>query len=187
MFYVKFLSILMLFNISFLKADDTLNIKDLIHEVKMYYPELNHTNIIFTFKNIHATAQVRPTFKSFFKKKGNRTYIIIFNKNIRNAGVLWEYSDSAKIGIIGHELAHICYFIEKSAGVICIDAVKYIFSNSFHAKYEKNTDVLCIKHGLGKNLYKRCTEKLNHSNFNEKYIRQFKKYYLSCEEILDLL
>lgn len=124
---------------------------DVIQLALQYYPELNKTNIHFRIKKTKSPLAARPTLWSIFRKPLKRKYIItISNKtNAKLTAILLEnLSFNAKVGVIGHELAHIsCYNSKKDVYFIGL-AFKH-FSKKAIDKAEFDTDKKCIEHGLG--------------------------------------
>lgn len=87
---------------------------------------------------------------------------------------------NAQIGIIGHELAHTVFYLDKGIGEMILIGLNYPFP-SFRAIFEKNTDRRTIAHGLGWQLLEYAThvrEKMDYENtsFGE-------AYYLNPEQV----
>lgn len=113
-----------------------------------YYPELKDVPITFRYHDIRTTMEVRPEFFSAIKNQ-NRRYIIFIGNNTHKEGVLLsEVSFNAQIGVIGHELAHIMDFEQRSIKSLFLLGLDYVTLKN-HAKYEKSIDALTIKRGLG--------------------------------------
>jgi hypothetical protein len=69
--------------------------------------------------------------------------------------------------VIGHELAHTAYFRARTRLQILRDGICYMFPG-FRQKFEKETDVRTISHGLGKQLYA-------WSTFRENNLKEYPK------------
>lgn len=114
-----------------------------------YYPELKNVPITFEYSDIKTTMEVRPEFLSALKSH-NRRYIIFIDNNVQhNQGVLLsEVSFNAQIGVIGHELAHIMDYQQRSVTSLLGLGIDYLIKKN-HAKYERSIDEYAIKRGLG--------------------------------------
>lgn len=147
-----------------------------------YYPELHDTSIEFKYSDIKTTMETRP--KSISAIRGsNRTYIIfIDNKVDNNYGILLnDVPFNAQIGLIGHELAHIADYKEKSSRELITFGIEYISDRK--ADIEKQTDRYTIKKGLGWQLKDWSNFVLNLSNANQAYKDYKKENYLTPKEI----
>jgi hypothetical protein len=60
-------------------------------------------------------------------------------------------SEEARLGVIGHELSHVVDFSGKNTWQCFKVAVGHLSANYLDS-FEYNTDMICIKHGLGKDL-----------------------------------
>ena len=60
---------------------------------------------------------------------------------------------NAKVGLLGHELAHIECYEEKSNFDLLVTGLKYLLSEKFKHEFEIDTDKRTIDHGLGWQLY----------------------------------
>ena len=119
------------------------------------YPELRDTKIIFRFREKITPLSSRPKFTSAFKKKLHRTYVITISTKSNNKFspiVFSKLPFNAQIGVLGHELAHVADFNEKSSWQLIGLSLK-MFNTKFVDRFEFNTDHICINHGLGYQLY----------------------------------
>ena len=148
-----------------------------------YYPELKDVPITFQYHDIKTTMEVRPEFGSAIKNH-NRKYIIFIDNNTHhNEGVLLgDVPFNAQIGVIGHELAHIMDFEQRSVKRIILLASGYeVFKN--HARYERSIDEYAIGRGLGWQLMEFADFIQNRSNASARYKRFKQINYLSSVEI----
>ena len=120
-----------------------------------FYPELNDVKIIFRFRKRTTPLTSRPQLLSTFKRKINRTYVITISTNTNEnlTPILFlNLPFNAQIGVLGHELGHIVEYKNKSTFHLMGIPI-----NMLNAKYtnrlEFNTDLICINHGLGYQLY----------------------------------
>jgi len=117
-----------------------------------YFPELKDIKIKFKLKNRETPLATRPTVVSMFRSAKKRTYIISISKkstNYLDAIVFKNLNYNAQIGVLGHELCHISEYLNKGFGKMCNVAAIEIFSKKAVDKFEFNTDLNCINHGLG--------------------------------------
>jgi hypothetical protein len=148
----------------------------------MHYPELKDTKIIFQSKNLKSTMVARPKGLNVFRKKGKRTYIIYINDTPDVKVPVDSVSFNAKVGVIGHELAHIVDYENKSALRIIGNAFGYS-NKKFRAKFERATDQRTIDHGLGWQCRDWSYYVHHYKNIPEDYLEYKRKIYMSYEEI----
>lgn len=147
-----------------------------------YYPELKNVPITFRYCDIKTTMEVRPEYFSALKSS-NRKYIISIGTNTHKQSVLLnETSFNAQIGVIGHELAHIMDFEQRSVKSLLILAFKYTVLGDW-AKYERSIDRLAIIRGFGWQEVEFANFVQNKSNASVKYKKFKKANYLSAVEI----
>jgi hypothetical protein len=60
---------------------------------------------------------------------------------------------NAQVGIIGHELAHVADFKQRSLLSLIGSGIGHIFSARYIDRFEFRTDSICIAHGLGYQLF----------------------------------
>jgi hypothetical protein len=123
-------------------------------EALSHFPELKNVRIRFRIKKSFATLKTRPSFLSMFMPKGHRSYIItISNKTTTPLMPLMfmHLSKEARTGVIGHELSHVLDFSKKNDWQCLTMAVGHL-SPRYLDHFEYNTDLICIQHGLGKDL-----------------------------------
>ncbi|MEP3839180.1 MAG: hypothetical protein ABJM36_16170 [Algibacter sp.] len=168
------------------------SIKSVAEQALKFYPDLKGISIIFKFKkNIKkSTMQARPTFGSFFKRKKKRSYIILISKTFKIADkeFLTKHIESdILIGWIGHELGHIMDYQNRSKLNLIWFGLKYLFSDSHIIEAERAADMFAVKHGMEKYILKTKNFILNHSDIKPEYKARIKRYYLSTEEIMELV
>lgn len=148
-----------------------------------YYPELQNTDIRFVYKDIKTTMSATPRISSFWHKK-NRYQININSKKKGQEGILLkEVPFNGRIGVLGHELAHIADYVRKKKLGLITFGIHYTLSKKFHAKYEKATDSQTIEKGLAWQLYDWADFVFHLSKASEKYRAYKRKFYLLPEEI----
>lgn len=147
-----------------------------------YYPELKDCQIEFIRGNIKTTMACRPTSKSLTRRY-NREYTITIDNNDEGQGILLENVPyNAQIGVIGHELAHILDYENRSSVSIAGLGVDYARGN-YPPEFEKQIDELTISRGLGWQLHDWADYVLNKSNASKNYKDFKRKIYLTPEEV----
>jgi hypothetical protein len=147
------------------------------------YPELCSTKIIFKKAKIKTTLNTRPTIISaLFCKKNNRKYVIRINNSSKAEILINQVCFNGKIGLLGHEFAHILDYSKVGFFGVVKRATSYL-TNKTKKKYENRIDLLTIKKGFGWQLYDWSDFVLNKSNATDKYKAFKRKIYLSPEQI----
>ena len=92
-----------------------------------------------------------PTLRSVFHKRLHRSYkIIISNKstNFFDPILFQHLSDSAKVGVLSHEFAHMLQFQQFSTWQFLAQPFRLLFSTRIDV-FERSTDILAISIGFG--------------------------------------
>ena len=157
-----------------------------------YYPELDSTRITFKFKkNIKkSTMQARPTFGSFFRSKKKRRYLILISETfkISDKEFLTRHIPSdIFVGWIGHELGHIMDYQDRNKLNLIWFGLKYLLSENHIVEAERAADSFAVSHGMEDYILKTKDFILNHADISQPYKDRIKRFYLSPEEIMDLV
>lgn len=115
-----------------------------------HYPELRDVKIRFIIDDVGIPLSSRPHWASMLRSARNRTYLVIMDSQLdgpRDALLLKNQPFNAQIGIIGHELAHTVYYINRSFWGILSDALCQL--NDCRIDFERATDRRLISYGLG--------------------------------------
>jgi hypothetical protein len=116
-----------------------------------FFPELKKNRIHFKVRNNGAPASSRPAWGSLFRNAGKRTYMVFINSgkdSSRFGSIFLNASDSAQVGVIGHELSHVVNFSKETSLGLMGMGVAHI-SKPYMDRFEFYTDSLAIAHGLG--------------------------------------
>lgn len=120
-----------------------------------FYPELKDAKITFRFRKRRTPLSSRPRLLGIFKKAKNRNYVITISTKSNASLVLILFNNvpyNAQIGVLGHELGHISEYQEMKMWQL--GGLIFKMFNSKHIdKFEYNTDLISIKHGLGYQLF----------------------------------
>ena len=115
-----------------------------------HYPELKEVRIQFVLDDVSIPLSSRPHWSSMLRSSRKRTYQVIMDTNMegpRAALLLKNQPFNAQVGIIGHELAHTVYYLDRSFFGIVGDALCQL--NSCRIDFERDTDRRLIDYGLG--------------------------------------
>jgi len=152
----------------------------------MQYPELWESAIVFKTKKLKTTMACRPKFLSLLRNKQQRKYLIIVNNQAHRTGkpVFDSLTFNAQVGLIGHELGHISYYLNRPSALVLLDGLRYICPK-FKRNFERETDIRTLKHGFKWQLF----EFSSYIQDNQYVLPEYKKYklkfYLSPQEIAD--
>lgn len=147
-----------------------------------YFFELRTIRIKFVYANINTTMACRPTSSSVLF--GKRQYQVFINNNPNFVGILLQdVPYNAQIGIIGHELAHVLDYEERTAKGVAQRGVNYLTRNAKRT-YERSIDKLTIRKGLGWQLYDWADFSMYKSTKATDDYKAFKRaIYMSPDEI----
>lgn len=168
------------------------SIAEEVYTALSYYPELKDTAISFKFKeNIKkSTMQAQPVWKSFFRSRKNREYVIFISKKVKIDEEKFKITNIPKpvlIGWIGHELGHIMDYRQRGTINMFIFGFRYLYSKGYIQKAERVADTFAVAHGMGDYILKTKDFILNHAKISARYKARIKQLYLSPEEIMHLI
>lgn len=151
----------------------------------MYYPDLKTSNIQFRKSRITTSMAAIPKGGNLFRKHKNRKYTILINNRVNSnrAPLISDVPHTAKVGIIGHELAHIVDYNTKSNLRLMYEGLSYYFNSGFKRQLEHKIDRIAIYRGLGEGIIAFRIYIDNESNATEKYKLFKQKIYLSSTDI----
>jgi len=115
-----------------------------------HYPELRDTKINFIVDDVSIPLSSRPHWSSMLRSAKNRTYQVIIDSELsgmREALLLKNQPFNAQVGIIGHELAHTVYYLDRSFFGIVGNALCQF--TDCRIRFERATDRRLIDYGLG--------------------------------------
>ncbi len=167
-------------------------IKEKVNKALSYYPELKNTSIEFKIKkNIKkSTMQARPIWAFLWKSRKNRSYIILISKKFKIENQEFNTLDIPSevfIGWIGHELGHVMDYENRSKLSLILFGIKYIFSKKSIKEAERTADTFAVSHGMANYILATKDFILNNASIAQDYKARIIKYYLSPEEIMELV
>jgi hypothetical protein len=134
--------------------------------------------------------QARPRFTSFFKTKKNREYVILISEKFKISDKEFSTKDIPSdilVGWIGHELGHIMDYQNRGKINLIWFGLKYLFSDHHIVEAERAADTYAVAHGMETYILKTKDFILNHASITPSYKLRIQKYYLSPEEIMDIV
>lgn len=124
-----------------------------------HYPELQEVRVEFIVDDVSIPLSSRPHWPSLWrsaKKRLYRVYIDSHREGSRGALLLKNQPFNAQVGILGHELAHTVYYLDRSFFGILQDAICQL--SDCAVEFERATDRRLIDYGLG-------WQRFDHSSF----------------------
>jgi uncharacterized protein (DUF1330 family) len=157
-----------------------------------FYPALANTIIEFKFNDIirKTFMQAQPTYNSIFKSRNNREYVISISKEFKVENKIFtihEIPSDVLTGWLGHELGHVMDYRSRSTLGMLHFGFKYLYSHAHIQEVEHAADDYAVIHGMGSYILKTKEFILNHTSLSEKYKQHMRKFYLSPEDILELI
>ncbi|MEQ8314550.1 MAG: hypothetical protein RL839_14880 [Gammaproteobacteria bacterium] len=115
-----------------------------------HYPALRDVRIRFVVDDVDIPLSSRPHWASMLRSAKNRTYLVVIDsqrESGRQALILANQPFNAQVGIIGHELAHTVYYLNRSFFGIVGDALCQL--GDCRVAFERATDKRLVEYGLG--------------------------------------
>lgn len=161
-------------------------------EALSFYPELYETEIEFKFNDMVRKnfMQAQPKWKSMFTSRKNRAYIILISRKFKvedNYFTIDEIPDDVLTGWLGHELGHVMDYRSRSTLGMIVFGLKYLYSKAHIKEVERAADDYAVQHGMGNYILKTKNFILEHTSLSEAYKKHMRQFYLSPEEITELI
>lgn len=122
-----------------------------------HYPELKEVPIRFVIQPAKLQLSARPDPWTLLIPWEKRVYLVIISNDTGRENdpiLLPKVPFNEQVGIIGHELGHIAFYLDKKATYFVGLGINYSFRfNQFAPGFERTTDKSAIAHGLGYQLY----------------------------------
>ena len=168
------------------------NIKKNVVKALSYYPELKNTSISFKIKKSikKSTMQAQPTWVFLWKSRKNRSYVILISNTFKIEGQEFNTLDIPSevfIGWIGHELGHIMDYERRSKLSLILFGINYLISSKSIKEAERTADTFAVSHGMATYILATKDFILNNASIAQDYKARIIKYYLSPEEIMELV
>lgn len=124
-----------------------------------YYPQLKEIPIHFLIQESIIPLSSRPNPYSLFTPWKKKEYLVVISSKSYDflEPILFKNLPfDEQIGVLGHELAHTVYYLDKSALQLAGMGVNYLFFR-FRKNFERETDKRAISYGLGYQLHSYAT------------------------------
>ena len=163
-----------------------------VQKALSYYPSLKDISIKIQFKKKikKSTMLAQPDFGSIFKLRAQRKYHILISETFQISNQEFSTKDipsDVMIGWIGHELGHIVDYETKSSLGLVWFGLRYLFSTKHIIEAERMADTYAVNRGMREYILETKNFILNHAEIEERYKLRMKKFYLSPEEIMDIV
>ena len=162
------------------------HVEEVFYRAISHYPELKNVYLFVVeekFYGIQHTLRCYPPLLSLFSKKENRVIPIVVNSRKNIALSFYPLSKEHKIGILAHEMGHICEYLPLSSWELVLLGLHFAFSKKYIYNFEQNADKFAIKRGCGEYLLE------ERERFSEKasghYVNYAQTVYMSPAEILE--
>lgn len=165
--------------------------KELRNEVEKalsYYPELENVEIVFKWGVFtqHSFMLAQPIIHTLLFPKAKRGYHIIMRKEffIKNR----QFSNGRVppdviVGWLGHELGHVCDYLNRNSWNLMWFGFWYYFSTSFLKNAEITADYNAVKHGMIRELVISKEFGRNPAFFPMRYVNKMDALYPSIDTV----
>lgn len=157
-----------------------------------YFPQLAETPIEFKFKSDikKSTMQAQPNFFSLIKPRSKREYYIFISEKFKISGKEFKTINVPKdvmIGWLGHELGHILDYQHRGKFNLTWFGLKYLYFEKHIVEAERTADTFAVQQGMAEYILKTKDFILNHAEIDDNYKQRIKRFYLSPEEIMQIV
>ena len=111
-----------------------------------HYPELQQRQLKIIIKKVKG-APVEASFSpfNFIKPRKSKIYKII----IHEGSFMERLPLNQQVAALGHEMAHFVQYERRRFSGTLFTLLRYVISNKFRYRFEKEADKIAIDHGLG--------------------------------------
>ena len=168
------------------------SISNEVMQALSFYPELARTPITFKYTDKRGTSVMlaQPVFKSLVKNKANREYVILIRQTFTIGGKTFNCKNipsDVLIGWLGHELGHIMDYKGRSALNLTFFGLRYLVFEKHIREAERTADAIAVEKGMADYIIGTKEFILNHADLSEDYKDKIRKFYLSPEQIMELV
>lgn len=121
-----------------------------------HYPELKEVPIEFRIEETFIPLASRPEPLSVLFPWIKRKFLVVISSKSADFFeeiLMHNLPFNEQVGVLGHELAHTLYYLDKNSFQLAQIAYKYQYDGDFHDSFERETDKRAVAHGLGYQLY----------------------------------
>jgi len=134
--------------------------------------------------------QAQPTWGALLKSKSKRSYVVLISEKFKISGEEFKTVNVPKdvfIGWVGHELGHIMDYQQRGNLNLVGFGIRYVLLKEFVKKAERAADSFAVARGMSDYILKTKRFILDHSEIDETYKARIKQYYLSPDEIMEMV
>jgi len=134
--------------------------------------------------------QAQPDFKSLLTPMKKRKYYIFISEKFKISGKEFKTVNIPSeiiTGWIGHELGHILDYQERGTFNLVWFGIKYLYLENHIIDAERSADTFAVNQGMEDYILKTKNFILNHADIDPDYKKRIKQYYLSPEEIMQIV
>jgi hypothetical protein len=143
-----------------------------------HFPQIPLESVVVTtFEAEDYFLQAQPSVRTLIKNPEKRSYEIQLNLRLLTCSP----GEEALEAILVHEFEHVMDYTQWSSAKILKHGLRYIRSDSFRARYERETDEKTLRRGLGQGL-KQYREWI-YQWLTPEQLETKKRFYYSPEEI----
>ncbi|MFN2261982.1 MAG: hypothetical protein ABR595_07970 [Psychroflexus sp.] len=167
-------------------------ISEEVEKALSYFPQLAAIPIEFKFKSDikKSTMQAQPNFVSLLKPRTKREYFIFISEKFKISGKEFKTINvptDVMIGWLGHELGHILDYQHRGKFNMIWFGLKYLYFEKHIVEAERAADTFAVEQGMADYILKTKDFILNHAEIEDNYKQRIKRYYLSPEEIMQIV
>lgn len=157
-----------------------------------FFPNLKDVEITFKFKSDikKSTMQAQPDFKSLFRRRSKRKYYIFISEKFKISGEEFKTINvptDVMVGWIGHELGHIMDYENRGTLNLIWFGIRYLYMEKHIVEAERAADTFAVRQGMEDYILATKNFILNHADIDENYKKRIARYYLSPEEIMEIV
>lgn len=122
-----------------------------------HYPELAEVPIDFVLQEATIPLSSRPAPLSILFPWQERRYLVVISTQsipFFEPILMDKLPLDEQVGVLGHELGHTLFYLDKSALSMTGIAYSYLNDHEYNRKFERDTDRRGIAHGLGPQLFR---------------------------------
>lgn len=151
-----------------------------LHDYKIF---INATNL----KGV--TMRAQPVLNRRFFRKKHRCYKIDVQPQPAFGGDfnLGNLPKEVLIGWLAHEFGHLIDYLDRTWYGLVKMGIAYSLLPIYRAGVERRADLFAIKYGYATQIQRTKRFLLNESNIPNRYLNRINKYYMSLEEIDEIL
>jgi hypothetical protein len=156
-----------------------------------HYPELRNERIHFQMvKRAFPLIASRPDPWNLFRRKSEWVYNIYISEEAPPKiipDLLKNFSFNAQVGILGHELSHTLFYLDKSADDMITIGINYFLFDHYKGHFEQDTDRGAIAHGLGWQVFEYAVRYRQNQRLSRHEIAGIDRYYLNPASVRDYM